>query len=312
MIRQLSREDVLVPAHCEHKEAYIDTYLRVTRGTGNLMLFAGDQKIEHLNEDFKGDGITEENAHPEHLFKIAQESDVGVFAAQHGLISRYAHRYPRIRYLVKVNSKTHLVPTKQADPISQSLVDFQDVLDLKSHGVDVVGVGYTVYLGSEHEHQMLAEAGRLVSQAHKHGLLAVIWMYPRGEAISNETSPDLIAGAAGVACSLGADFVKVSAPKTTEKGALPEYLVDAVQAAGATGIITSGGSKTTPEEFIKQTHEQIHLAGTRGSATGRNIHQLPLPQAIALSKALQAVVLEGVSYADAAQTYKKAASHSNE
>lgn len=305
MINKLTKKDVLVPAHCQDKEAYIDHFLRATKKTGNLMLFAGDQKIEHLNDDFFGPNIAGDDAHPEHLFKIAQESDVGVFAAQHGIISRYANDYKKIRYLVKVNSKTNLVPTQQQDPVSLSLVDFEDVLELKESGVDVVGVGYTIYLGSEHESAMLQEAGRLISQAHLHGLLAVIWMYPRGEAITDETSPEIVAGAAGVACSLGADFVKVSPPRTTAKGIEAEFLIQAVNAAGRTGLITSGGSKTTPEDFLKQTHEQIHLAGARGSATGRNVHQLPHEQAVAMSKALQAIVLEGASYAEAVETYKR-------
>ena len=305
MIREITNQDILVPAHCGNEEAYIDNYLRATKNTGNLMLFAGDQKIEHLNEDFRGKGIADDDAEPEHLFRVAQEADVGVFAAQHGLISRYANKYPDIRYVVKVNSKTNLVSKNQRDPVSTSLVDFAGVLALKESGVDVVGVGYTVYLGSTYESQMLAEAGRLISQAHKHGLLAIIWMYPRGEAVSNETSPDIIAGAAGVACSLGADFVKVSPPRTTEKGMLAEYLVDAVKAAGATGVITSGGSSTDAEAFLKRTHEQIHLAGARGSATGRNVHQKPHKQAVAMCKAIQEIVLEGDAYVQAADTYKK-------
>ncbi len=33
-------------------DTFIANYQRVTRGTGRLMLFAGDQKVEHLNDDF--------------------------------------------------------------------------------------------------------------------------------------------------------------------------------------------------------------------------------------------------------------------
>lgn len=99
--------------------------------------------------------------------------------------------------------------------------------------------------------------------------------------------------------------MKVSAPRTTEKGAKPEYLIDAVKAAGATGVITSGGSSKDPEAFLKQTHEQVHLAGARGSATGRNIHQKSHAQAVAMSKAIQAIVLTGASFAEAADIYKK-------
>ena len=51
---QITREDVRVPADVmpETVELYLDNYMAATRGTGRLMLFACDQKIEHLNKDF--------------------------------------------------------------------------------------------------------------------------------------------------------------------------------------------------------------------------------------------------------------------
>ena len=50
---------------------FVNNYDLVTHGSGRLMLFAGDQKIEHLNDDFYGEGIHEDDNEPEHLFKIA-------------------------------------------------------------------------------------------------------------------------------------------------------------------------------------------------------------------------------------------------
>ena len=47
-------------------------------------------------------------------------------------------------------------------------------------------------------------------------LSLVLWIYPRGKAVPDEKDPDLIAGAAGVALCLGADFVKVNPPKATD------------------------------------------------------------------------------------------------
>ncbi|MDD4138451.1 MAG: aldolase, partial [Methanoregula sp.] len=40
----------------EEQERYRENYDAITHGTGRLMLFAGDQKIEHLNDDFFGEG----------------------------------------------------------------------------------------------------------------------------------------------------------------------------------------------------------------------------------------------------------------
>ena len=36
--------------------------------------------------------------------------------------------------------------------------------------MNIVGLGYTIYLGSEYEATMMAEAGELIAQAHANGL----------------------------------------------------------------------------------------------------------------------------------------------
>ena len=56
----ITRDQVKVPADVmpEARETYIDNYMKATRGTGRLMLFACDQKIEHLNKDFYGEEST--------------------------------------------------------------------------------------------------------------------------------------------------------------------------------------------------------------------------------------------------------------
>ena len=78
--------------------------------------------------------------------------------------------------------------------------------DSRKRGLNILGVGYTVYSGSEFEGQMLHEAAQAVFQAHQHGLLSVLWMYPRGRSVADEKDPHLVAGAAGVACALGSDL----------------------------------------------------------------------------------------------------------
>ncbi|MFY1645387.1 aldolase, partial [Methanoculleus bourgensis] len=183
-------------------------------GTGRLMLFAGDQKIEHLNDDFAGEGIHPDDADPEHLFRIASRGRIGVFATQLGLIARYGRDYPDVPYLVKLNSKTNLVATSQSDPVSSELYHVRQAVDLRDRaGLSILGVGYTVYLGSEYEPLMLYQAAQAVNQAHRYGLITVLWMYPRGKAVKDERDPHLVAGAAGVAAAIGSDFAKVNPPK---------------------------------------------------------------------------------------------------
>lgn len=242
---QITREDVRVPADVmpETVELYIDNYMAATRGTGRLMLFACDQKIEHLNKDFHGEGIDPADGDPEHLFQIGDQGTIGVLAGQRGLIAQYARDYPNINYLVKMNSKTNLVKTAQQDPYSPQLYDLEAVLAMREAGVNIVGLGYTIYLGSEYEANMLAEAGELIAEAHAEGLLVVLWIYPRGEAVTDEKAADLIAGAAGVALCLGADFVKVNPPAAADGKSSAELLAVASRAAGRTGLVCAGGSK---------------------------------------------------------------------
>ncbi len=287
----ITREDVRIPVDVmpESKDTYVDNYMAATRGTGRLMLFACDQKVEHLNKDFYGEGIDIADLDPEHLFKIGNEGTIGVLAGQRGLIAQYAQDYPNINYLVKMNSKTNLVKTDQDDPYSPQLTSIDAVLAMREAGVNIVGLGYTIYLGSEYESTMMSEAGELIAEAHANGLLVVLWIYPRGKAVKAEKDADLIAGAAGVALCLGADFVKVNPPAATDSETSAELLHRASIAAGRTGLVCAGGSTVDAEQFLTQLYEQIHTGGACGNATGRNIHQRSLDEAVRLTKAISAI-----------------------
>jgi fructose-bisphosphate aldolase / 6-deoxy-5-ketofructose 1-phosphate synthase len=275
----------------EQRKTYEKNYSIATHHTKNLFIFAGDQKIEHLNDDFFGENIPQENGDPEHLFKIAQKGTIGTFATQLGLIARYGMDYQDIPYTVKLNSKTSL-PT--GDPISRTLHSVHDVIAFNKHAnLNIVGIGYTIYLGSKYESIMLQEAAQHIFHAHQHGLLSILWIYPRGGAVQDERSPDIIAGAAGVGASLGADFIKVNPPKGDEAKESASFLKQATLAAGRSGIICSGGSKQEPDSIISDIHKNIAIGGARGCAIGRNIHQLPMGKAIELCDRIAAIVYEG-------------------
>lgn len=303
----MSKNNVAVPADVPSQSVseYVKNYSKATHDSGRLMLFAGDQKIEHLNKDFYGEGIADDDGDPIHLFNIASKAKIGVFATQLGLIAQYGKDFPNIPYLVKLNSKTNLVKKDLQDPRSPLLYPVEaGVVDFKKNsGLNIVGVGFTVYLGSEFEGEMIQEAVRIVYTAHKHGLLAVLWVYPRGKSVADEKDPNVIAGAAGVAACLGADFVKVNAPK--KEGTDPAVLLQqAVKAAGRTKVVCAGGSSTEVEAFLKGLYAQIHTGGTAGNATGRNIHQKPLKEAVAFTNAIYAITVESKTVAEAMKIYK--------
>ena len=279
----------------EKEEEFLENFTLATGGSGRLMLFAGDQKVEHLNKDFFGPGITAEDNDPEHLFKIASIADIGVFATQFGLISRYGRKYPKIPYLVKLNSKTNIIPVQEKDPLSEQWLPMDEVIGFKkSSGLQILGIGYTIYLGSEHEHIMLKEAARAVHEAHKNGMIAVLWIYPKGSFISDEHDPSLIAGTAGVGACLGADFVKLKVPFSDGKFD-PDLLRIVTEAAGNTGVLCEGGGKVDEKAFLIELHEQIHKGNSRGNGTGRNIHQRSLPEAIKMAGAIYAVTVKNAT-----------------
>lgn len=293
--------DVKIPLDVptDMRETYLENYKLITKDSGRLMLFAGDQKMEHLNDDFCGAGIPADDNDPEHLFKIASQGNVGVFAVQLGLLTRYAMDYPEIPYLVKMNSKTHLVGVSQKDPTSRQLWSVSQIAEIaEGYGIKVPAIGYTIYLGSEHEAEMLTEAAELINDAHFHGMVTVLWIYPRGKAVKDEKDPHLIAGAAGCAACLGSDFVKVNAPKKDGKTDAA-LLKEAVTAAGRTKLVCAGGTATSEEKFLEELYNQIHIGGAWGNATGRNIHQKPLAEAVKFCTAINAITVENKSLEDA-------------
>lgn len=302
---KISEKDVIVPLDVppHMRMRYIGNYMNITRGSGRLMLFAGDQKVEHLNGDFYGKGIHPDDANPEHLFKIASKADIGVFASQLGLIARYGMDHRDVQYLVKLNSKTNIVNTSQKDPYSDLLTTVEQVVEFQSNSkLKILGVGYTIYLGSEYEPLMLSTASKIINKAHKHGLIVVLWIYPRGKAVKDEKDPQLIAGATGVGACIGTDFVKVSYP--SKKGrASKDIFKEAILAAGRTKVVCAGGSATDAKTFLQTLHDQLSV-GAGGNATGRNIHEKGLDEAVRMCNAVYALTVQAKSVEQALKIYR--------
>ena len=111
----------------------------------------------------------------------------------------------------------------------------------------------------------------------------------------------IFAGAAGVALCLGADFVKVNPPKPEgeDRRTPGEALAIASKASGRTGLVCAGGSTVDAKTFLTQLYDQIHVGGAVGNATGRNIHQRSLDEAVRLTKAISSITLADYEVEDA-------------
>ncbi len=291
-------KEIVIPADVpKNKEAeFIENYRAITKDTNHLFLFSCDQRIEHLYDAFnpEDETIDSDAVDPEHLFRIADQGSIGAMATQVALIARYAKQYPNVNYIAKLNSKTNLIPLDVKDPKSAELWNVEHVLQLKAqYDLTIRGIGVTIYPGSEYEDEMMAFAAHMIFQAHSHGLVAIAWMYPRGKAIKNDTDKNLLAGVAGAANALGADFVKIKSPKKI--GDLKEI----VAAAGNTKLLCSGGSQINPKEYLRILYNQLHNGNTAGTATGRNVFQHNLAQAITITHAIHAIVYENATVEDA-------------
>ncbi len=300
-------KDFVLPADVPKNkhQTYKDNYTAITHNTDRLFLFSCDQKIEHLNKDFYSSDIHPDAMEPEHLFKIASQGRIGAMATHLGLIARYGNKYPDINYIVKLNAKTNLVKTEQKDPQSAPLWDVHQAIELHEQtGLHIRGIGLTLYIGSEFEDEMLTNAAQEMYEAHQHGLVTILWVYPRGKAVTDEQDPAIVAGATGVAASLGTGFVKVKPPHSTQEKTSAEHLQVATAAAGNTKVLCSGGPKKEPAEFLQELHDQIHIGGSSGNATGRNIFQHSLPRALAMTKAISAIVYDDANVETALKLLK--------
>ena len=232
------------------------------------MLLAYDQGLEHgPSKDFN-----QKSVEPSYILEIAEKGKFTGIIFQKGVAEKFYDG--KVPLIVKVNGKTSL---PKGEPLATQICSVKYAKDIGAKAV-----GYTIYLGSAHENVMLHEFGRIQEEAHELGLAAIAWVYPRGEAVSNDTTQEVVAYAARAGLEAGADAVKI---KYTGD---PESFRWAVKSAGAAKVFMSGGPKApTDEAFLKQVKGVIDAGGS-GLAVGRNVwqHDRPLEMATALRQVI--------------------------
>ena len=82
------------------------------------------------------------------------------------------------------------------------------------------------------------------------------------------------------------------------------YRENFLAATRGTGLVCAGGSTVDAETFLTQLWEQIHVGGAAGNATGRNIHQRSLDEAVRLTRAISAVTFSDYDPQEALDVFK--------
>jgi class I fructose-bisphosphate aldolase len=250
---------------------------------GKGMLLAYDQGLEHgPSKDFD-----DRNVDPAFIMETAAKGKFTGVVFQKGPAERFYDG--KVPLIVKVNGKSSL---PKGEPLSRQLCSVEHAISLGAKGV-----GYTIYLGSAHERTMFTEFGRIQEEAHEHGIAAIAWVYPRGEAVQNDTSKEIVAYAARTGLELGADAVKIKYTGDSESFAW------AVRAAAGVKVFMSGGPKApTDESFLRQVKGVID-AGASGLAVGRNVwqHERPLEMAAALRE----IIFNGQSVETALKKFSR-------
>ena len=220
---------------------------------------AYDQGLEHGPTDFN-----DKNVNPKYIINIAKKGGYTGIIFQKGIAEKYNKeiKKSKIPLIIKLNGKTNLF---KGEPIARQLCTVKEAIKL---GADAVG--YTIYLGSDYEDEMLQEFEKIQRESHLKGLPVIAWIYPRGKSVKRKSKAKLMSYSARTGLEIGADIIKIQYNGNVND------LKWAVKSAGKTKVVIAGGIKKNEKEFLKQVKE-IMNAGCIGLAIGRNIWQSKNP-----------------------------------
>ena len=287
-------------------------------GTGFLSILPVDQGIEHSGAA----SFARNPAYfdPKNLCELAIEGGCNAFATTFGVLGivarRYAHKIP---FIAKLNHNQILSYPNQYDQIMYGSV--KQAVDLGA-----VGVGATIYFGSEESNRQIQEVSEAFEEAHEYGLFTVLWCYLRNPAFKvGDTNYELSADLTGQANHLGvtikADIIKQKMPENnggynavkfgkTDPLVYSELTTDhpidltrwqVVNCyLGRVPLINSGGESKGEGDLGQAVRTAVinKRAGGAGLIVGRKAFQRPLAEGVALLNAVQDVYLDaGVTVA---------------
>ena len=282
-------------------------------GTGYLSILPVDQGIEHsAGASFAPNPIYFD---PQAIVELAIEGGCNAVASTLGVLGavsrRYAHRIP---FIVKLNHNELLTYPNRFDQVR--FASAQRACELGA-----VGVGATIYFGSEESTRQIVEIGQAFEEAHRLGMFTVLWCYLRNPAFVHDgvdyhLSADLTGQANHLGVTIEADIIKQKLPennggytalgkgygKTSElvySKLTSEHPIDLCryQVAncymGRAGLINSGGASAGSTDLAEAVRTAVinKRAGGTGLISGRKAFQRPMDEGVEILNAVQDVYL---------------------
>ena len=281
--------------------------------TGYLSILPVDQGIEHS----AAASFAKFPAYfdPAKLCDLAIAGDCNAIATTLGGLGvvsrRYVHKIP---FIVKLNHNDFL-----NYPNTYDQVMFAGVT--QAFDLGAVGVGATIYFGSEESTRQIREVSEAFQEAHELGLFTVLWCYLRNNAfkvgnIDYGVSADLTGQANHIGATIEADIIKQKMPENnggftalnfgkTDKLVYDELTTDhpidltrwqLVNCyMGRVPLINSGGESKGEGDLGQAVRTAVinKRAGGTGLIVGRKAFQRPLADGVQLLNAVQDVYLDG-------------------
>ncbi len=279
-------------------------------GTGYLSILPVDQGIEHsAGASFAPNPIYFD---PANICELALEGGCNAVASTLGVLGSVARSYAhKIPFILKFNHNELLTTPNTFDQTPFASIN-------QAFEMGCVGVGATVYWGSEESNRQLQEIAVAFEQAHALGMFTVLWCYLRSPAfkvdgVDYHASSDLTGQANHLGVTLEADIIKqklpennggypaIQAGKTHDKvysELTTDHPIDLTryQVAncymGRVGMINSGGASGTNDMQDATATAVINKrAGGCGLISGRKAFQKPMEEGIAILNTIQDVYL---------------------
>ena len=281
-------------------------------GTGYLSILPVDQGIEHSAA--ASFAPNPEYFDPARLCDLAIEAGCNAIASTLGTLGSVSRRFVhRIPFIVKINHNDLLRYPNTYD--QRLFASARQAADLGA-----VGIGATIYFGSEGSVRQIEEVSAAFAEAHRLGLFTVLWTYLRNDAfkvngVDYHLSADLTGQANHLGVTIEADVIKQKQPennggynavkfgKTSAKvysELTTDHPIDLTRwqvvncYAGRIGLINSGGESRGADDLAGAVRTAVinKRAGGQGLIVGRKAFQRPMEQGAALVHAVQDVYLD--------------------